>query len=67
MTDQHSAEFFNNAHFWVVMFVIYNLPMQQGNQKIQYSMEMLHFLFHLYRYVLKHVLHYDHGIPFILL
>ena len=38
MTDNHSAEFFNKAHFWVVtdLFVMYNLPMQQGSQKLKY-------------------------------
>ena len=37
-TEKHSAEFFSDAHFWVVidLFVVYNLPMQQGSQKIQF-------------------------------
>ena len=70
MTDKHSAEFLSNAHFWVVtdLFVMYNLPMKQGSQKIQYSMTFAFFsLFHLYRYMMKHVLHYFLGIPLILI
>ena len=41
---------FSNAHFWVLidMFVMYNLPMQQGSQKIQYSMKIFHFFFNLF-------------------
>ena len=50
ITDKYSAEFFSNAHFWIVigLLVIYNLPMQQGNQKIQYSMNILHFFVFIY-------------------
>ena len=70
MTDKHSAEFFSKAHFWVEidLFDMYNLPMQQGKQKYSIFYENFAiFLFHLYRYIMKHFLHYDIGIPLILL
>ena len=50
MTDKQSAKFFSYAQVWVVidLFVIYNLPMQRGSQKIQYYMKILHFFFILF-------------------
>ena len=50
MTDKHSAEFFSNAHFWVIidLFAIYYSPMQQRNQKIQYSMKNFAFFYFIY-------------------